>query len=295
MEHVLVTGGAGYLGSVLCPALVEAGYEVTVVDQEEPGYGFGGSFVHGDVLDHRVMSLLAGEADVVIPLAAVVGAPACNEQPAEARSVNLLAIRALCDWCGPEQTIIFPSTASVYGTTPAGSVCTEETPTNPVSLYGRTKVLAERRLRGWDNAVILRLATLSGPSPSMRWALLLNHFVDRAMRGEAVEIWEREAKRNYIHIKDVVDCFLFAIENRDRMKGQVYNVGNDEGNVSKEELFWMVQRHIPTAFAEFEFVDTDLAHRDYAVSSQKLRETGFVATRSLDEAIGELVGEMAHV
>lgn len=294
---VLVTGGAGYLGSVLCEHLLDAGCRVTVIDNltygqhslfhlcANPRF----EFVFGDVRDETLMHSLVKETDVLIPLAAVVGAPACDRDPWRARSVNLEAVRLLNRLRSPSQLVVFPTTNSGYGTKSGDVYCTEDTPLEPITLYGQTKVQAEAELLDSPNTITLRLATVFGLSPRMRLDLLVNHFVYAAMTDGYITIFEKEFKRNYIHIRDVADCFIHCIENADRMVGRPYNVGLDAANLSKEELALKIQEYVPNFYIHFSAVGSDPDKRNYIVSNQRLREAGFEARRSLDEGIQELL------
>lgn len=295
--HVLVTGGAGYLGSVLCEHLLNAGYQVTVVDnllyQQQTLFHLCCNprfeFVLGDVRDEDLMRRLMKNPDVLIPLAAVVGAPACDRDPWLARSVNLEAARLLNRLRSSHQLVIFPTTNSGYGTKAGDVFCTEDTPLEPISLYGQLKVQAETELLDNSKTISLRLATVFGMSPRMRLDLLLNHFVYAAATEGYIVIFERDFKRNYIHIRDVADCFLYCIKNADRMLGRPYNVGLDAANLSKEELALKVKEYVPSLCLHFSEVGTDPDKRNYIVSNQRLREAGFEARRSLDEGIIELL------
>lgn len=295
--RVLVTGGAGYLGSVLCERLLDAGYRVTAVDNliyqqrsllhlcARPGF----DFVFGDVRDEGLMRDLAAGADVIVPLAAVVGAPACDRDPQMARSVNLEAVRLLNRLRRPDQLVIFPTTNSGYGTKTGDVHCTEETPLDPISLYGRTKVRAEAELLATPNVVSLRLATVFGMSPRMRLDLLVNHFVHQAVTVRYLVVFEKDFKRNFIHIRDVADCFVHAIEHPDRMAGRPFNAGLDAANLSKEQIALKIREYVPDFFVHFAEVGSDPDKRNYIVSNQRLREAGFAARRSLDDGIQELL------
>jgi len=297
VPKVLITGGAGYIGSVLCEHLLDAGYCVTVVDNLMYGqhslFHFCANprfeFVFGDVRDETLMTKLIKEADVLIPLAAIVGAPACDQDPLLARSVNLEAVRLLNRVRSKGQLVLFPTTNSGYGTKSGDTYCTEETPLEPISLYGQTKAQAEEELLNAPNSIALRLATVFGMSPRMRLDLLVNHFVYTAVTDGYIVIFEKDFKRNYIHIRDVADCFLHCIDHSDKMTGRPYNLGLDEANLSKEELVLKIKEYVPNFYIHFSEIGNDPDKRNYIVSNQRLREAGFEAHRSLDEGIQELI------
>lgn len=309
--RILVTGGAGYLGSILSPRLLEAGYQVTVLDSlsfgqrslfhlcADPRF----EFVYGDARDERILSKLIPQADFIIPLACIVGAPACDRDPIAARSINLDAIRLLNRLRSPNQRVIYPTTNSGYGTKSGDVFCTEETPLEPISLYGETKVAAEAELLGSPNAITLRLATVFGMSPRMRLDLLVNHFVYTAITDRYLVIFEKDFKRNYVHIRDVADCFVHCIEQGNTMVGRPFNLGLDSANLSKEELAKKIQEQVPDFYVHYAEVGSDPDKRNYIVSNQRLREAGFEAKRSLDDGIRELLkgyrmlgrGEMKNV
>jgi nucleoside-diphosphate-sugar epimerase len=296
-QHILVTGGAGYLGSVLCEHLLDAGHRVTTVDSliygqqnlfhlcHNPRF----DFVRGDVRDEALMRRLIVEADVLIPLAAVVGAPACDRDPWLATAVNLDAVRLLNRLRSPRQLVVFPNTNSGYGARSGSSYCTEDTPLEPISLYGRDKVAAEAELLGSPNVITLRLATVFGMSPRPRLDLLVNDFVHRAVTDGYLVIFEKDFRRNFIHVRDVADCFLHCIENAERMVGRCYNAGLDAANLSKAELAHKIKQQVPRLQLTFSEVGSDPDKRNYIVSNQRLREAGFEARRSLDDGIRELI------
>ena len=294
---VLITGGAGYIGGILCERLLAAGHRVTVIDNlvhRQPGPfhlcadpRF--DFHRGDCRDEAVMARLIADADAIIPLACIVGAPACDRDPWTARAVNLEAVRLVERLRSPSQLVVYPTTNSGYGTKSGDTYCTEETPLEPVSLYGRTKVEAEHELLAGGNAITLRLATVFGMSPRPRLDLLVNNFVHAAVTSGYLVIFEKDFKRNYVHIRDVADGFAFCLENADRMRGRAFNLGLDDANLSKEELALKVKEHVPRFHLEFSEIGADPDKRNYIVSNQRLREAGFAARRSLDDGITELL------
>jgi len=298
-ERVLVTGGLGYLGSIVCEHLLDAGFEVTALDNLQYGTGQQGlyhlcanpsfDFVKGDVRDERLMQTVLRRADIVIHLAAIVGASACDRDPLLARSVNIDAVRLLTRLRSPPQLILFPNTNSGYGTTSGEVLCTEESPLQPISLYGRTKVEAERVLLDSPNTICLRLATVFGMSPRLRLDLLVNHFVYAAVKEGYLVIFEKDFKRNFVHIRDVADCMLHGIRNAGMMTGKAYNLGLDAANLSKEELALKVKEYVPHFYIHFAPIGQDPDKRNYIVSNQRLRQAGFEARRSLDDGIEELL------
>ncbi|MEJ2038021.1 MAG: NAD(P)-dependent oxidoreductase [Desulfosarcinaceae bacterium] len=295
--QVLVTGAAGYLGAVLCDHLLSRGYHVLALDNcmygqlsllhfcNHPRF----SFARGDVRDETTMRRMIKDADVIIPLAALVGAPACELDPVGARMINLDAIRQINAMRSKSQLVIFPTTNSGYGTQSGEVYCTEETALEPISIYGRTKVEAEKELLNSPNVITLRLATVFGTSPRMRIDLLVNHFVYCAYNDHYIVIFEKDFKRNYIHIRDVADCFVYCIEHADTMIGEAYNAGLDDANLSKEELALAIKRHLPNFYIHFAEVGSDPDKRNYIVSNNKLKNAGFEARRSIDEGIRELI------
>lgn len=294
---VLVTGGAGYIGSILSEHLLDAGYDVIAVDNlcygqlgpfhlaANPRY----DFIFGDVRDQRIMAKLVPQADVLIPLAAAVGAPLCDRDPVFARSVNLEAVELLNRLRSPSQRILYPTTNSGYGTQSGEMHCTEETALEPISLYGKLKVQAEAEVLGSPNAITLRLATVFGMSPRMRIDLLVNHFVYEAVTSGYLVIFEKHFKRNYVHIRDVADCFIHCIQNGDGMLNRPFNLGLDAANLSKQELAEKIQEYVPKFYVHYSEVGSDPDKRNYIVSNQRLREAGFEARRSLDDGIRELI------
>ncbi len=294
---ILVTGGAGYIGSVLCEALLAAGHDVTALDslifgQNGPFHLCSNQrfeFVRGDARDPELMGRLIPQADILIPLAALVGAPACERDPWTARTINLDAIQLLNHLRDPQQIVIFPTTNSGYGTKSGAIFCTEESPLDPISLYGELKVQAEKELLESRNTITLRLATVFGMSPRMRIDLLVNHFVYAATTDRFLVIFEKDFRRNYVHIRDVADGFLFAIDHYKEMTGRAFNLGLDSANISKEELARKIQAFVPNFCVQFSEIGSDPDKRNYVVSSERLRKVGFQARRTLEDGIKDLL------
>ena len=296
-HSILITGGAGYIGSILSEALLAEGHRVTVLDS----FLFGQAPLNhlcanpnfdvrrGDARDEAILRPLLKNADYIIPLAALVGAPLCDMDRMAAETTNHGAIESLIRLTSKEQRFMMPVTNSGYGIGESGKMCTEESPLRPLSLYGRTKVEAERAVLDRGNGLTFRLATVFGMSPRMRIDLLVNDFVYRAVNDRAVVLFEAHFKRNYLHIRDVARVFLHGIEHFDSMKNQPYNVGLSDANLSKAELCAKIKEHLPQfAFLEAA-VGEDPDKRDYIVSNEKVEKTGFRPRYSLDDGIEELI------
>ena len=295
--RVLVTGGAGYIGCMLTPALLARGWQVTVLDTFSSGDAYlahccaDPNFepVRGDCRDMRVVGPLAAKADVVVPLAALVGAPLCARDEIGATSLNRDAVVDLMKRVSKDQRVVYPTTNSGYGVGSGNAYCTEESPLNPVSLYGRTKVDAEEAVLATGHGITLRLATVFGMSPRMRLDLLVNDMTWRAVNDRSVVLFESHFRRNYIHIRDVVKAFLHALDNYDAMSGEPFNVGLSEANLTKWQLCERIQRHVPG----FTFLDAPIGEdsdkRDYLVSNEKLEKTGWTPDHGLDAGIEELI------
>jgi len=299
MLHVLVTGGAGYLGSVLTRHLLTLGYHVSVLDsliyhQNQTGllqycYHENFEFVYGDARDETTMRPLLAHHDVIIPLAAIVGAPACDRDPRLAESVNFGAIELINRLRSPTQLVIYPSTNSGYGTTTGETYCTEETPLEPISLYGITKVRAERLLLDSGNTISLRMATLFGVSQRMRLDLLVNNFTYRAVRDRFLVLYEPHFKRSLLHVEDAARAFCHCIEHFADMQGEAYNVGLEEGNLSKLELAERIKEHVPELYIRCAEVGSDPDKRNYITSYEKIKAHGFETCHLLDEGIEQLL------
>lgn len=295
--NILVTGGAGYLGSTMVPDLLNLGHKVTVVDNfmfkqaslNHVCYHPNFSIYKGDIRSESLMGKLIKKADVIIPLAALVGAPLCNLDPVGASTINHDAILTMLKHISQQQIILMPTTNSAYGTGEENNFCTEESPLNPISQYAIEKVEVEKELMQHQNAISFRLATVFGMSPRMRIDLLVNDFTYRAVYDRFVVLFESHFKRNYIHVRDVSRVFQHAITNHDRMKGQIYNVGLSNANVSKMELCQHIQKQQP----DFTFLEAavgkDPDQRNYIVSNSKIEATGYKPIFTIDAGINELL------
>lgn len=297
MSKILITGGAGYLGSVLVPMLLEKGHEVVVLDSflykqtslldccKYKSF----SVIKGDCRDEEAVKKALDGAEYIFPLAAMVGFPLCDSDKTAAVTTNYEAVETLLKLRDKEQRIIFPCTNSGYGLGQGDSFCTEESPIEPVSLYGKTKMAAEKAVIDSGNSVTFRFATLFGASPRMRTDLLVNDFVYRAVHDRSLVIFEGSFMRNYLHVRDAARAFIFAMENFDRMKGNRYNCGLSSANCSKLELCEIIKKHIP-GFTYMEApVGTDPDKRNYLVSNAKIESLGYEALYSLDDGIEELI------
>ena len=295
--NILVTGGAGYLGSTMVPDLLQLGHRVTVLDSfmykqaslnhvcHHPNF----TVVKGDIRIEGVMAPLIKKADIVIPLAALVGAPMCSQDPVGATTVNHDAIALMLKLLSKQQIVLMPTTNSAYGTGDMNNFCTEESPLNPISLYAKEKVGIEKELLQRDNAISFRLATVFGMSPRMRIDLLVNDFTYRAVHDRFVVLFESSFKRNYVHVHDVSRVFQHAIANFDKMKGQIYNVGLSDANVSKKELCERIQKQVLDFVVLDAPVGKDPDQRNYIVSNAKIEATGYKPMHSLDMGISDLI------
>jgi len=292
-----VTGGSGYIGSILAPLLLKKGHKVSVLDSLMFGQAslldccadakF--EFIKGDVCDSNLLRGLIAEHDIIIPLAAIVGAPACRRNPLLARMVNYESYMMMVDCVSADQQVLFPTTNSGYGIGEASSYCTEESVLRPVSEYGRVKVEIEQAFLNKGNAITYRLATVFGMSPRMRMDLLVNDFVYRAIRDGVIVLFEENFRRNYIHVRDVGKAFLFGIDNYDQMKGECYNVGLSSANFTKRELTEKIKEHIPQLYIHAAETGEDPDKRDYLVSNEKIESLGWLPDYSLDDGIKELI------
>ena len=295
--NILVTGGAGYLGSILVPELIRSGNTVTVLDNfiykqnslanvcSDKNF----RIVKGDVRLKSTLLPLLKDSEIIIPLAALVGAPLCNIDPINAKTINHDSMLALFEWAKSDQYILMPTTNSAYGTGDKNNFCSEESELRPISQYAQEKVLVEKTLLERSNSISFRLATVFGMSPRMRIDLLVNDFVYRAIHDRFIVLFESHFKRNYIHIRDVTRVFLHAIQNLDKMRGQIYNVGLSNANLSKLELCERIQAFVPDFIFQEALVGKDPDQRNYIVSNEKIEKTGFKPSYSLESGIQELI------
>jgi len=296
-QRILVTGGAGYIGSILVPYLLEAGFRVRVLDLfRHRSLGLLAhcgnphlEVIRGDTRHEGTLAEALRGVDAVIPLAAIVGAPACDGDPAAAVSTNLEAIRLLLRLRGADQRVLFPVTNSGYGIGERDRYCTEETPLRPISLYGRTKVEAEAAVLDAGTSLTFRLATAFGASPRMRLDLLVNDFVYRAYRDRSVVLFEPHFKRNFIHVRDIARVMVHALQRWEQMAGQPYNVGLSDANLSKAELCERIKQVLPAFHYGIAPIGEDPDKRDYVVSNARIEASGFTPEVGLDQGIRELI------
>lgn len=297
MPKILITGAAGYIGSILTPELLRQGYEVIALDNfiyNQPSlldccHHKAFHLVRGDVRNKDLISKHIKGVDYIIPLAAIVGASACDKDPIAAKSVNVDAVKLILELRQPGQKIIFPNTNSGYGIGQENVHCDENTALNPVSLYGKLKIEAEKAVLEAGNAIVFRLATVFGVSPRMRLDLLVNDFVHRAVNDRYLVVFEPHFKRNYIHIRDVSRAFIHAMENFEKMKNEVYNLGLSDANLSKWELCEEIKKQVPDFYFVEAKIGEDPDKRNYIVSNEKVEKTGFKPKHSLLEGIIELI------
>ena len=295
--NILLTGGAGYIGSLLATELVNKGYKITVVDRIDFNdgslnhlfYSKNFEFFRKDLLKVRFNEIKIKKFDLIIPLAALVGAPLCKKKPVEAKKINQLWIEELLLNLKKNQKIIYPTTNSGYGIGERNKFCDETSPLKPISLYGRTKVASENAILSHKNSISFRLATIFGSSYRMRTDLMVNNFTLRALNDGKLEIFEPHFRRNFIHIRDVVSAFLFSIENFNKMKGQIFNLGLSNANITKLDLAKKIKKYLPYVKIKKTLNKRDPDQRDYFVSNKKIENMGFKAKISLDKGIQELI------
>ena len=295
--NILVIGGSGYIGSVLVEKLLKQQHDITVIDN----LYFNQSslfhlchynnfkFILGDIRDKTLIKTEVNKNDVIIPLAALVGAPACAKDPSLANEVNYESIRYINSIKSDGQLIIMPVTNSGYGSKDNNIYCDENTPLEPISEYGVSKMQAEEVILSKNNAVSLRLATVFGMSSRMRFDLLVNHFVYTAINDSYIVIFEKDFKRNFVHVRDVADAFIHVINNSKKMSGNAYNLGLNNANISKKELAILIKNKIPNFYIHYSDIDNDPDKRNYIVSNEKIKNTGFEAKIQLSDGIDELI------
>ena len=295
---ILITGGAGYLGSVITGKMLSEGHEVVILDKlifnqvsllsytSNPNF----KFIHGDIRNEVLLERLCNEVDVIIPLAAIVGFPACASEPELAKEINFKQIVNIVKYCnGKGKKILYPNTNSGYGLGTGQLECDEESPLTPISVYGQTKCEAENFLRTSTDAIVFRLATVFGVSPRMRTDLLVNDFTYKAITDKYIVVFEKSFKRNFIHIKDVANVFLFMLNNYEQYKGEVFNVGLSDANLSKQELLEKIQSHVKNFAVSYNDYYEDPDKRDYIVSNTKIESTGWYPKWTIDMGIKELI------
>jgi len=293
---IFITGGAGYLGSVIVGKMLNAGHEVVVLDKllfnqtsllsytSNPKF----KFIYGDVRNVELLQTLCKEADVIIPLAAIVGFPACASDPKLAKEINFDQIFNIVKFA-KNKKILYPNTNSGYGLGTGQKECTEESPIAPISVYGQTKCDSENFLRANTSAITFRLATVFGVSPRMRTDLLVNDFTYKAITDKYIVVFEKNFKRNFIHVEDVASAFLFMLENYETYKGEIFNVGLSSANLSKQGLLEKIQSHVKDFAVSYNDFYEDPDKRDYIVSNAKIEATGWYPEWDLDKGIKQLI------
>lgn len=297
ITKILITGGAGYLGSMLATKLVYMNYDVTVVDilkydKNSITHLFGNKkfkFILGDIRDENCVKKIVKDKDFIFPLAALVGAPLCEKFKINTLKTNVLSIKSLIKYLKPSQKIIYPTTNSGYGVGKKNKYCDENSPLNPISLYGQSKAEAEKIILSHKNSICFRLATVFGYSYRMRTDLLVNNFVEKAVKKKELQLFEPYFRRNYIHINDVTSAFVFAIKNFSKLKSQTYNLGLSSANLTKLALAKKIKKKIIDLKISIIKNKFDPDKRDYYVSNKKIEKAGFKPQISLEEGIDELV------
>ena len=297
MEKILITGGAGYIGSMLTTKLIEKGYKVTVIDNLQFSKNSldhlfiykNFKFIFGDVRDKNLIKKNVKKQNIIIPLAALVGAPLCEKYKKEAKEINFESVQYMLKIINKRQKIIFPTTNSGYGIGQKGKYCDENSPLNPISFYGKTKADAEKIVLKFKNSICFRLATIFGYSYRMRTDLLVNNFVYEALKYKKLKLYEPHFRRNYIHILDVVRAFIFAIEEFNKLKSNTYNLGLSSANLTKLMLAKKIKKQFKDLKISIIRNRKDPDQRDYFVSNKKIEKKGFKPIVSLDEGIGELL------
>jgi nucleoside-diphosphate-sugar epimerase len=294
---ILITGGAGYIGSILVPALLKENHEVIAIDNFmynqtsllDCCYNDKLMIIRGDVRDRNLIANWIKKVDAIFPLACITGAPACDKDKTAAQTINYEAVKTILDFRSKQQMVIFPTTNSGYGIGQDGIHCTEKTSLNPISLYGRLKVEAEKAVLASGNCITLRLATAFGVSPRMRLDLLVNDFVYRAVNDRFIVLFEANFKRNYIHVRDIANAFIHGLNNFDSMRNEPYNVGISDCNISKLELCQEIKKYVPDFYFSISEIGEDPDKRNYIVSNEKIEASGFKPGFSLQYGITELI------
>ena len=296
MKNILVTGAAGYIGTMLCTELVSKGYAVTAVDKLKYDknslchlfFNKNFKFIKEDVTKLNVMKKIIKGMDFIIPLAGLVGAPLCEKKKKEAVEINVKAIELIVKLAKKNQKIIYPTSNSGYGIGQKSKFCDENSPLNPISLYGRTKAQAEKIVMQHSNFVAFRLATIFGYSYRMRTDLIVNNFVEKAVKTKRLDIFEPKFRRNFVHIKDVVKAFIFAIENFKKVRNNIFNLGLSSANITKIQLAQKIKKNLKNTKIVVNKFKSDPDKRDYFVSNKKIEKAGFKAKITLEEGIEEL-------
>ena len=296
MKNILVTGAAGYIGTMLCTELVSKGYSVTAVDKLKYDknslchlfFNKNFKFIKEDVTKLNVMKKIIKGRDFIIPLEGLVGAPLCEKKKKEAIKINVKAIELIVKLAKKNQKIIYPTSNSGYGIGQKSKFCDENSPLNPISLYGRTKAQAEKIVMQHNNFVAFRLATIFGYSYRMRTDLIVNNFVEKAVKTKRLDIFEPKFRRNFVHIKDVVKAFIFAIENFKKVRNNIFNLGLSSANITKIQLAQKIKKNLKNTKIVVNKFKSDPDKRDYFVSNKKIEKAGFKAKITLEEGIEEL-------
>ena len=297
MKKILITGGAGYIGSMLSTELVSLGYQVTVIDNlkyeksslDHLYYYKNFSFINSDVRNEKILRENIKKHEFIIPLAALVGAPLCEKFKKDAITTNLEAIKLILKNLNKKKKIIYLTTNSGYGIGEKNKFCNESSPLKPISLYGQTKCDAENEVRKFKNSISFRLATVFGSSFRMRSDLLVNNFVQRAVNENYIDIFEPKFRRNFIHVRDVVRGIVFSIKNFNRLKSNVYNLGLSSANITKIDLAKKIKKQLKKLKIRVVKNKSDPDKRDYFVSNAKIEKKGFKANISLEQGIRELI------